>query len=198
MLASNFCSVAHWVTSSYYDNVGSMRNSGFEIDLHADIIRTKDFKWSMFFNTSLNKSRCCNWQKERKGWNIIQSGRSGSGSRIQFRPIFLMEKVLNSGPGIWRNLQVLMEKEVAMWYVRDDKTGEVSTTTVYSTATYFACGSSQPKMHGGFGGSISWKSFELFFTFVYRAGWLWIRFRIRYINGCSVQWPIPATISIKT
>ncbi|MDY0173902.1 MAG: SusC/RagA family TonB-linked outer membrane protein [Bacteroidales bacterium] len=155
--------------SSYYDNVGSMRNSGFEIDLHADIIRTKDFKWSMFFNTSLNKSQVLQLAEERKGETLYNlegqevaqgysSGRYFYGEGLEFRTWYLKKFAGVDGEGS------------AMWYVRDDKTGEVSTTTVYSTATYFACGSSQPKMHGGFGGSISWKSFELFFTFVYRLG----------------------------
>ncbi|NLC50434.1 MAG: SusC/RagA family protein, partial [Bacteroidales bacterium] len=56
------------------------------------------------------------------------------------------------------------------WYVRDAETGEISSTSTYSSATYFDSGSSQPKVVGGFGGAFSWKALELSFSFAYRLG----------------------------
>ncbi len=154
--------------SSYYDNVGSMRNSGFEFDLRGDVIRAGDFTWTVYANASLNKSTVLELAPERKGETlygadgrpVAQGYSSGSkfyGEGLEFKTWYLKKFAGISDDG------------QAMWYVRNDN-GEISTTTVYSTATYFACGSSQPKVYGGFGGSLSWKSLELSYAFAYRLG----------------------------
>lgn len=38
-------------------NMGSIRNSGIELDLSADIIRNKDITWSFNANFSYNKNK---------------------------------------------------------------------------------------------------------------------------------------------
>lgn len=155
--------------SSYYDNVGSMRNSGFEFDLQGDIIRTKDFKWSMYLNASLNKSKILNLAEERRGETIYNlsgdavangysSGRYFYGEGLEYKTWYL------------KKFAGIDDEGKSTWYVRDAETGEVSTTSTYSTATYFDNGSSQPKVVGGFGGAFSWKALELSFSFAYRLG----------------------------
>lgn len=155
--------------SSYYDNVGSMRNSGFEFDLQGDIIRTKDFKWSMYLNASLNKSKILNLAEERRGETIYNlngdavangysSGRYFYGEGLEYKTWYL------------KKFAGIDNEGQSTWYVRDAETGEISTTSTYSSATYFENGSSQPKVVGGFGGAFSWKALELSFSFAYRLG----------------------------
>ncbi len=155
--------------SSYYDNVGSMRNSGFEIELQGDIIRNSNFKWTMYFNASLNKSKVLSLAEERKGESIYNvagqkvatgysSGSYFYGEGLEFRTWYL------------KKFAGINDSGNAMWYVRDDSTGEISTTTTYSSATYFDCGSSQPKVTGGFGGVFGWGDLELSYGFSYRIG----------------------------
>ncbi len=43
--------------SGLYDNVGSMRNTGVELDLSYDIIRRKNVEWSVNFNISTNSNK---------------------------------------------------------------------------------------------------------------------------------------------
>lgn len=154
--------------SAYYDNVGSMRNSGVELDISGDIIRTKDFKWTMYFNTSMNKSKVLELAEGRKGETLYDSngkevaqgyssGRYFYGEGLEYRTWYL------------KKFAGIDEEGKSTWYVKDDE-GEMSTTTVYSSADYFASGSSQPKLVGGFGGSFGWKSLELSFSFAYRLG----------------------------
>ena len=155
--------------SSYYDNVGSMRNSGFEFELHGDIIRSKDFRWSMYINGSINNSKVLELASERKGEilydlngkEVAKGYSSGSyfyGEGLEFRT--------------WRlkKFAGVNDQGQAMWYEMDKDTKKITTTTTYSSASYFDCGSSQPKLLGGFGGNFSWKSLELFFSFAYRLG----------------------------
>ena len=40
-----------------YSNIGSIRNTGFEIELKTENISTKDFKWTTHFNIGTNRSR---------------------------------------------------------------------------------------------------------------------------------------------
>lgn len=39
-----------------WDNVGAMRNRGVEINVGADVLRIKDFKWNVNANVSYNKN----------------------------------------------------------------------------------------------------------------------------------------------
>ena len=155
--------------SSFYDNVGDMRNSGFEFSFQGDIIRTRDFRWSMYLNASLNKSKVLRLAEERTGeslYNIsgekvargYSSGRRFYGEGLEFKT--------------WRlkKFAGIDDEGQSTWYMMDEDTGEVSTTSTYSAATYFDCGSSQPKVVGGFGGNLAWKALELSFSFAYRLG----------------------------
>lgn len=155
--------------SSYYDNVGSMRNSGFEFNFQGDIIRTNDFKWSMYLNASLNNSKILSLAEERKGetlYNInggevakgYSSGRYFYGEGLEYRTWYL------------KRFAGIDEEGRSTWYAKDEETGEISPTTTYSSASYFESGSSQPKVVGGFGGNVSWKALELSFSFAYRLG----------------------------
>ena len=68
--------------SGYYDNVGNMKNSGVEVDLHADIIRQKDFTWNVYANLTSNSNEITKLAEARKKtWydNIASNGYS-SGS----------------------------------------------------------------------------------------------------------------------
>lgn len=155
--------------SSYWANVGSMRNSGVEIELHGDIIRTKDFRWSMYVNASLNKAKVLKLAPERTGetlydinGNTVAKGYSSGG--------YFFGEGLEYKTWRLRKFAGIDDTGKSMWYTHDEETGEISTTTTYSSASYFDCGSSQPKVLGGFGGGFSWKSLELFFSFAYRLG----------------------------
>lgn len=153
--------------SSYYDNVGSMSNKGLELDMHGDLVRSKKFKASIYFNASINKSKVIKLAKERTGETLYSlsgqevakgysSGKYFYGEGLEFRT--------------WRLKKFAGVDDLgqAMWYVQNES--GLSTTTIYSSASYFDCGSSQPKLLGGFGGNLSWKSLELFFAFSYRLG----------------------------
>lgn len=52
--------------TSFYDNVGNMRNHGIEVDLHGVLIETKDFQWSIFANITSNSNKITELAAERK------------------------------------------------------------------------------------------------------------------------------------
>lgn len=155
--------------SSYYANVGDMRNSGFEFDIRGDVIRQKDYRFTLNFNGSVNKAKVLKLAKERTGQTLYDGSGNTVGKGYSSGSYFYGEGVEYK---TWylKKFAGINESGQAMWYVRNSDTGELSTTTTYSSGSYFDCGSSQPKLIGGFGGVLGWKALELSFTFSYRLG----------------------------
>ncbi len=64
--------------TSFYDNVGNMRNHGIEVDLHGVIIDTKDFQWTIYANVTSNSNKITELAPERK--NQYKDGSMGYSS----------------------------------------------------------------------------------------------------------------------
>src|SRR5699024_7751872 len=61
------------------NNVGSMSNRGFEVELHGDIIKTPDFNWTMgvVFSTVKNEvTSLPEYAEDITGAQVIQDGRT--------------------------------------------------------------------------------------------------------------------------
>lgn len=56
--------------TSTYANVGNMLNTGVELDLHADVIRTKDFTWNVWANVTSNHNEITKLAEERKTMEV--------------------------------------------------------------------------------------------------------------------------------
>ena len=52
--------------TGYYDNVGNMINRGVEIDIHADVISTRDLTWNVYANLTTNHNEITKLSEERK------------------------------------------------------------------------------------------------------------------------------------
>ena len=52
--------------SSYYDNVGDMYNTGFELELNYNVIHTKDIDWDIRLNVSTLKNRISKLDDDKK------------------------------------------------------------------------------------------------------------------------------------
>ncbi len=56
LLAGSPISVISGVGNTFVTNIGSVRNTGVELGVNAQLIDAKDFKWSLDFNISTNKN----------------------------------------------------------------------------------------------------------------------------------------------
>lgn len=56
--------------TSTYANVGNMLNTGIEVDLHADVIRTNDFTWNVWANITSNHNEITKLAEERKTMEV--------------------------------------------------------------------------------------------------------------------------------
>ena len=147
--------------TSISSNMGGMKNSGVEVDLHSVNVRAGDFMWRTDFNIA--------WSKNVITKFPIESLQSGN---------YLWE-VGNSRYelNIYEWAGVNPETGAPQWYknitdANGKPTGEREITGDYKVASRFKMGSSLPKVHGGLSNTLSWKGVDLSFAFGYSFGGL--------------------------
>lgn len=155
-----------------YKNIGKMRNEGFELSIGGDIIRTKDWNWSIDLNMAHNKNelRDLYAQKQADGSFAVVPVIAGDNSGIAGSA----DRILEVGEPIdtyyireWAGVNP--ENGAPMWYKLDENGNKV-TTSNYSEAQRFKVGTSNPKLFGGFSTSLSWKNLDMSANFGYSIG----------------------------
>lgn len=136
-------------------NIGSIRNTGWEFAIDADVISQNGWLWSVNANLSLNKNKI-------EGLYKGQAQEDGLMRRFE----------------VGRDMNDMYIREWAgvdpangdpLWYYTDAD-GNRKTTNQYNTANKVYVGSSSPKFYGGFGTSLSWKGISLLANFTYSVG----------------------------
>ena len=153
--------------TSYYANIGDMRNRGLELDLKGVILQTKDFYWDVNVNLTHYKNKVSYLPDERKTMTTPEGVQGySSGNHFFGEGIPLYTFYMQKYAGVNEQGEALYFKDV-----KDDK-GNITRekTTNYSEATQYLCGSSLPDVYGGFGTSVSWKGFDLSIDFAYQIG----------------------------
>ena len=158
--------------TSIYKNIGKMRNTGFELSIGGDIIRTKDLTWNVEANLSHNKNELKDLyaQKQADGTYavvpvIISDGSSIAGTIN--RRLEVGEPIDTYYGKEWAGVNP--ENGAPMWY-KDDANGNKVTTSNYSEAGYYKLGTGNPKFFGGFSTSLTWKNFDMSAVFGYSIG----------------------------
>ena len=158
--------------TSIYKNIGKMRNTGFELSIGGDIIRTQDLTWNVEANLSHNKNelRDLYTQKQADGSYavvpvIISDGSSIAGTIN--RRLEVGEPIDTYYGKEWAGVNP--DNGAPMWY-KDDANGNKVTTSNYSEASYYKLGTGNPKFFGGFSTSLTYKNFDLSAVFGYSIG----------------------------
>ena len=146
-----------------YDNVGDMVNRGVEVDLHFTPIRTKDLSWMINLNATHYKNKITMLNDDNKG--SMLDGHPGYVSD----PYFYGEGLPMHTFRLKKYAGVTADGE-SSWYVKDEATGELTTTTSSSAASYFNCGTPDPDLYGGFSSNLAFKGFDFSITFNYSLG----------------------------
>lgn len=152
--------------TSRWQNVGEMRNSGIEITIGGDIIRTKDWLWSLDLNMGYNKNKLEKLYGDDPNMMIIGGG--GNDTSIAGAA----EKVLKVGYSTdryylreWAGVEP--KNGAPLWY-KNDGSGE--TTSNYSEAKQVMTEATSPKLFGGFNTSLTWKNIDLNASFGFSLG----------------------------
>lgn len=153
--------------TSYYSNIGDMRNQGVEAEFKFNIVNTKDFNWDVNLNLTHYKNKVTYLSDQSKTMEV--DGVKGfSSSNMYFgEGISLYTFRLKKFAGVDENGESLFYKNVT------DANGNVvgrTTTKEYSEADYYLCGTALPDVYGGFSTSFSYKNFDFSADFAYQIG----------------------------
>lgn len=177
--------------ASYYDNIGDLYNRGFEIDLHYNVINTKNFGWNVNANITYLKNRITKLHDDKKTsaqWdadgNRILGYTSGSFFIAEDQSLYTWSMKEYAG---------LDENGKSQWYknvyekVKDADGNDTDVdavdadgfktfvsrekTTDYSKADYYVTGKTTiAPVYGGFGTSVRLYGFDLSANFSYQIG----------------------------
>lgn len=140
--------------SSQYQNVGAVVNEGFELTLSPEIIRTKDFNWSVDVNLGYNKSKIKELYEGRRqpiGNYVLEEGAA-------IDTWYLYE---------WAGVD--MHTGDPLWY-REEEDGTKKLTSDINEASRQKMGSANPKLTGGLMTHFSYKAFSLSAAFSFVSG----------------------------
>ena len=153
--------------SSYYANVGDMVNRGVEVELNADLIRTKNVLWSFNLNLTHVKNEVTYLAPEHKSTTV--EGYKGyiDGNYFVGEGLPLYTYYLRSYAG------VDPETGASLWYkdVKGDD-GKITRTKTsdYTSATRYLHDSAIPSVYGGFSTSVSAYGVDFSISFNYQIG----------------------------
>ena len=180
--------------TSYYANVGDMQNTGLELDLKFTPVKTKDFEWNLNLNFTTYENKVTYLPEERKTMEVDGKHGYSSGSYFYGQDCslytFHMRKYAGVDPETgkslwWKNYerQAVDADNNPVWemvngeFKLDDNGNKIpvmekgrETTSEYSSADYYLCGTALPDAYGGFGTSFSWKGFDLSVDFAFQLG----------------------------
>jgi len=136
---------------SITNNLGKLQNRGIEVSLNGDVIRTKDFIWTLEANYTFNKNKLLDQNGQEDNINGLFINRVGE-------PINSFYLVRYAG--------VDPQNGDALYYKKDGKT----TTNIYDPDDRVIIGSSDPPHFGGFSTSWNYKGIGLDVLFSYAFG----------------------------
>ncbi len=149
----------------YWDNVGAMVNRGVELSLDAEILRLKDFSWSIFANVSYNKN------KLTELYNGVDTYVDSN-----VRILTVGESINNFY--LVRYAGVNPANGDALWYTKD---GEITNEYSEDDRVLIEGKSYEAPWQGGFGTNVSWKGFSISAQFSWMAD-RWLYNNDRYMS----------------
>lgn len=143
--------------AGYTDNVGALKNVGYEISVTGVPVQTKDWRWSVSLNATHFKNTITKLPQEEiiSGTKLLRKG----GSIYDF---FLVE---------WAGIDP--EDGLPQWYMTDDNGQRVKTknySSANTTKSKIVAGTSLPDLVGGFSTNLTFRDFDFSATFAYALG----------------------------
>lgn len=153
--------------TSYYANVGDMRNLGIEAEFKGTVFETKDFQWDLGLNLTHYRNKITYLPEERKTMEVdgVKGYSSGNKYFGEGESLYTFYTYKYAG---------VNEEGEALYYrnVKDENGNVVGQETVTnpSEADFYLCGTALPDVYGGFNTSLSYKGFDFSVDFAYQIG----------------------------
>lgn len=139
-------------------NIGAMRNRGFEIEIKSTNITKGDWLWTTSFNIGHNKNKLTKLDGEQT--EIIDE------NQLQIHKVG--EPYYSFYAYEYAGVDPDTGKE--SFFINDGSADSRKTTTDHSKANKVIIGDANPTVQGGLTNFVSWKDFDLNFTFTYSFG----------------------------
>lgn len=159
--------------TNIYRNIGKMDNRGVEFAIGGDVIRSKDFTWSLDANLGHNANKLTDIFRQydaTTGQFVAKPVIIGDGTGISGTA----SRILEIGSPIdtyymkeWAGVN--KEDGRPQWYKDDGKGGKVVTKN-YAEADYYKLGNAAPKLFGGFSTNLRWRQLDFALAFGYSLG----------------------------
>lgn len=135
-------------------NDGKMENTGVELTVTPEIIRTKDWYWDISFNM---------------GYNHNEVTYLPDGDDLTMQAVAVGYPYLNWYMQEWAGVDTMTGKP--LWFKVDETTGEKTVTSNYNEATRVLLDASPtPKITGGLSTRLTWKGLSLNANFTFATG----------------------------
>ncbi|MDR3268383.1 MAG: TonB-dependent receptor [Tannerella sp.] len=151
---------------STLSNVGEINNKGLEIELNADLIRTKDLTWNVGVTASTVQSKVTKlYGGQDIRWTVMDS-RANYIYREGYSPLSFIGRE-------WAGVDRETGKNI--WFLNNDEASDLTidgrgVTYDYRQADEVIYGKADPKLYGGLSSSLAWKGFTLDLGFIYKLG----------------------------
>ena len=152
--------------SSYFANIGDMRNMGVEVELNATPIKMNDLTWELRLNLTHYKNKISYLPEQRKTMELDGHRGFSSGNYFYGEDLPLYTFRMQKYAGV-------DEEGNPLYYMNvTQKDGSITreTTTNYAQADYYNCGTALPDVYGGFGTTLTYKGFDVSVDFNYQIG----------------------------
>ena len=185
--------------ASYYDNVGDLYNTGFELELNYNILKTKNINWDVRLNVSTLKNRISKLDNDKKT-NVVFDADGKAYEGYNSGNFYISEGTSmyswymkdyagvdqETGKPLWyKNVYEQDADGNDIWYDRNGKILENQnedefsrrkvvkrvTTDTYSEADYYVVNKTTiAPVFGGFGTSLQAYGFDFAINFTYQLG----------------------------
>lgn len=161
---------------SYKDNLGEVDNRGYEINLRADIIRSKDWQFSLWGNIAHNKNKILKISESLKAYNdkvndYYSDAEDGQTSVPESDSKFSKPIPKYEEGGSLTSIFAMQSLGI------DPATGKElflnrdgSVSTLWKASQEVIVGNTEPKAQGSFGFNAGYRNFSLFVSFMYEWG----------------------------
>lgn len=159
--------------STYRDNIGEVSNTGYELNLRYEAIRTKDFNLVINANMARNKNRIEKISESLKAYN----------NRV--KDLFDKQYIYDDPDQQLTRLPFIQYEEggsmSSIWGVHSKGINPADGTEVFlsrsgeivrqwDSSDQIVLGTKEPKGRGAFGFNLSYKQFNLYTSFMYQFG----------------------------
>ena len=174
------------VTGEYPVNVGSVRNTGVELTLNGTPIKTANFTWDLNLNLTHFKNKITSLDNDvdeegiKRSYYILKVGGSVYQAYMyKYAGVLSVEQATNpAATGLFTKAEAESIKPndagKALYYmdVKDDdgKVIDQKLTTDFSKASQYDCGTTLPKLMGGFGTSLKFYGVDISAQFQFQLG----------------------------